>query len=158
MRQRKKIAAGKVFLAVAMLFIFFPAIFLAYYQYNNRLFLHEAEILWNQKQLNEIEFRSGSPTNRASMAVDIIRSKKYIGVRCDSITKILGEKTGDYYHSDSNATYNLSEEQSASWILTFVCGENGSIEKVNIRKSCCSTSQKLLHWGLEAIEPLIRLL
>lgn len=133
-----------------------PAMFLAYHQYNNRLFLLEAEILWGSKQLNEIEFHNGSPATRASMAADLIRSKKFIGERCDSIPEILGEETGNYYHSDSNSTYKLSEKQSANWILTFICGESGSIEKVIIRTSCCSTSQKLLYWGLEAIKPLIK--
>lgn len=140
----------------ALAVIFVPAMFLALYQYNNRLFLFEAEILWGSKQFNEIEFHNGSPETRASMTTDLIRSKKIIGERCASIPEVLGEETGDYYHSDSNSTYKLSEKQSANWILTFICGNSGSIEKIIIRKSCCSTSQMLLHWGLEAIGPLIK--
>lgn len=155
MRQKTEIAAGKFFITFALAMIFAPAMFLAYYQYNNRLFLLEAEILWGSTKLNEMEFRTGSSATRASMAVDLIRSEKFIGERCDFIPNVLGEETGDYYHSDSNSTYKLSEKQSANWILTFICGESGSIEKVIIRKSCCSTSQKLFHWGLEAIGPLI---
>ncbi|MGE0633516.1 MAG: hypothetical protein AB7O96_13975 [Pseudobdellovibrionaceae bacterium] len=146
----------KIATTAALAVIFAPAVFLAFYQYNNRLFLFEAEILWGSKQFNEIEFHGGSPATRASMTADLIRSKKFIGERCDSIPEVLGEETGDYYHSDSNSTYKLSEKQSANWILTFICGESGNIEKIIIRKSCCSTSQMLLHWGFEVIGPLIK--
>lgn len=146
----------KIAMTAALAVIFAPLIFLAFYQYNNRLFLFEAEILWDSKQFNELEFHSGSPATRASMTADLIRSKKFIGAKCDSIPEVLGEETGDYYHSDSNSTFKLSEKQSANWILTFICGESGSIEKIIIRKSCCSTSQMLLHKGLEAIESLFK--
>jgi hypothetical protein len=152
MRQEKKFR----FFIPILVIVAVPLVFLAYYQYNNRLFLFEAEILWGSKQFNETEFKNGSPETRASMTADLIRSKKFIGERCDYVPEILGERTGDYYHSDGNFTYKLSERQSANWILTFICGDSSSIEKVFIRKSCCSTSQKLLHWGLEAIEPLIK--
>lgn len=126
--------------------------FLGYYQYNNRLFLFEAEFLWGSKKFNETEFHNGSSAVRASMAADLIRSKKFIGERCTTIPEILGEETGDYYHSDSNSTYKLSEKQSANWILTFTCGESGKVEKVFIRKSCCSISQKLIFWVIGAHE------
>ena len=149
MKQKKKLRFIVLMLIVAST----PVIFFGYYQYNNRLFLLEAEVLWGSKKFNETEFHNGSSATRASMATDLIRSKKFIGERCDSIPEILGEETGDYYHSDSNSTYKLSENQSANWILTFICGESGSVEKVFIRKSCCSISQKLLYWGIEAIEP-----
>jgi hypothetical protein len=146
----------KFFIAAIVGIIIAPIIFSLYYYYNNRLFLLKAEILWKQEPLNEVSFRNGSPSTKASMAVDIIRSKKYIGEECASIRKNLGDSTGDYYKSDSNLTYKLTELPSTNWILTFVCEQSGYIDHVIIRKSCCSTSQSIIFWGLEKVNTLIK--
>ena len=111
--------------------------------------MFEAEALWGREHFNEIDFKNGSPATRATMTVDLIRSRKFVGERCESIPEILGEETGDYYHSDGNSTYKLSERKSANWILTFICGESGRIESVIVRRSCCSVSQRILLWGLD---------
>ena len=147
----RKVTIKKIIMLI-ILTVIAPLIFLAYYCYNNRLFLVEAEFLWDSKKFNETDFRNGTSNTRASMVTDLIRSKKFIGVKCESITESLGEETGDYYQSDSNSTYKLTENPSANWILTFICGDSGKVEKVFIRKSCCSASQKLLYQFISAID------
>lgn len=148
----------KLFIFALIFFFFSPFLFSAFYFYNNRLFLFEAEMLWNSTQLNKLEFRDGNPQKRATMAADIIQSEQFIGKSCSAIPLELGTSTGDYYISDVNTTYKLTENTSANWILTFVCGDHQEIEKVFIRKSCCSTSQTMLFWIIEIMEPLVRLL
>jgi hypothetical protein len=76
------------------------------------------------------------------MAADIIRNNRLLGFPSDKIHEQLGESTGDYYYTDANFTYKLTETGNADWILTLVTGEDGKIEKVFIRKSCCSISKK----------------
>src|SRR5687768_16135851 len=93
----------KVILAMFILI----TVFTAYYWYNNRLFLWEARILWNQQTFTDAEFKSGTMEKRAKMVVDLIKSKRFIGVDPNQISHLLGEETGDYYHNDSILTYKL---------------------------------------------------
>jgi hypothetical protein len=123
--------------------------FFLFYQFDNRLFLFEARMLWAPAPFDAQLFQSGSVSERASMSVSIIKSERFVGHKCNAVREELGKATGDYYNSDSNITYRLTDKGSADWILTFVCAENGTIERVFIRKSCCSTSQKILYWTLE---------
>lgn len=139
---------------IGMLILF--SVFGIFYWCNNRLFLWEASFLWPQEPFSESKFKSGSTQERSRMVVDLIHSKKLLGVASDKIHEKLGEETGDYYHTDSNFTYRLTERGSADWILTLVPGDDGNIAKSFIRKSCCSVSQKILHWGLESWESLLR--
>ena len=139
----------KFFFRILILLILLPPLFIAFYFYDNRLFLFEAKLLWKSNPLNKSEFRSGSIQKRSTMAYDIIQSKQFIGKNCLSIRSDLGDSTGDYYISDVNTTYLLTEKASANWILTFICGDNQKIESVIIRKSCCSVSQNILFWTIE---------
>lgn len=129
--------------------------FVIFFQYNNRLFVTEARLIWPTAKFDENAFRSGTSSVRASMAVDIIENKLFIGASCHSIPESLGEETGDYYNSDSNSTYSLTNKPTANWILTFVCDDNGVIEKVFIRKGCCSVSKKILGWSINIASPVI---
>ena len=52
----------------------------------------------------------------------------------DEFNNERGVLTGDYYATDSNFTYRLTNRGSADWILTLVPGNNGKIEKVFIRR------------------------
>ncbi len=132
------------------------SIFCIFYWYNNRLFLWEASLVWTQEPFSESKFKTGSTQDRSRMVVDLIRNEKLLGVTSDKIHEQLGEETGDYYYTDSNFTYRLTEKGSADWILTLIPGDDGKIRQIFIRKSCCSISQKILYWSLESSEPLIR--
>lgn len=89
------------------------------------------------------------------MAANLIEEKKLIGAECEKIPELLGQPTGDYYHQDGNRTYRLTERESANWILTFIC-DNGKVENVFIRKSCCSISQNILLSLLDLGKPVFR--
>lgn len=127
----------------------FIAALVIFYQFDNRLFLFEARLMWPSTSFNAPSFRSGSSADKASMVVSIIRNKKFIGSKCGLVRAELGKDTGDYYVSDSNITYRLTNRGAADWMLTFVCGENGTINRVFIRKSCCSVSRKALYWIMD---------
>ncbi len=88
------------------------------------------------------------------MAADLIEKMTLIGADCKGIPETLGEPNGDYYHTESNYTYRLTDKDTANWILTFVCNDHGKIAHVFIRKSCCSVSQDILFWGLKTLQSL----
>lgn len=142
---------AKVTLGILVL----TGIFGGFYWFNNTLFLWEAKILWPKESFSEVKFKTGS-TDRARMVVDLIQSKKLVGIESNKIPLLLGEETGDYYHSDSVSTYRLTDQGKADWILTFVPGDDGKIEHIFIRKSCCSVSKRILYLSLELADPLIK--
>lgn len=141
----------KIFLVASSIFLLFGLFFF----YNNRLFLWEASLIWPQENFSYSKFKTGSPSERSSMIVDLIRNRQLIGLPIEKIPDLLGEETGDYYHSDSNFTYKLTDEENANWILTLIT-KNGKIDKVFIRKSCCSISKKILAWGMDISRPLVK--
>ena len=141
---------------VIVVFVALSLSFFIFYWCNNRLFLFEARMIWPENNFSEQSFKGESSTGRASMAADLIEKQAYIGMECKKIPELLGDSTGDYYYQDSNYTYRLTDNESANWILTFVCDENGTIAKVFIRKSCCSISKRILLFGLDLIDPLFK--
>ncbi len=129
--------------------------FSMFYWFNNNLSLWQARIMWPQKPFSSEAFKAGSEQDRAQMVVDLISSQILLKTDHEKITNMLGEETGDYYVTDSNFTYRLTNRGSADWILTLVPGNNGKIDQVFIRKSCCSISKQALRLALEALDPLI---
>ncbi len=119
-------------------------LFSLFYFYNNRLFLFEARLLWPQNEFEQEKFRLGSIEDRAAMSVNLIERGELIGMPINLIPQYLGPSTGDYYHQDTNYTYQLTDRGSADWILTFVSNDEGTVSKIFIRKSCCSISRKIL--------------
>jgi hypothetical protein len=80
------------------------------------------------------------------MVVSLIQSNQFIGAESEEISTILGEETGDYYQSDLNITYRLTNYGNADWILTFKTDDTGKVNDVFIRKSCCSLSKRLFNF------------
>ncbi len=103
------------------------------YCFDNRLFLWQASLLWPQKPFNSEEFKEGTPSEQASMVVDIIKSTRFMGKELEEVRDQLGEPTGEYYTHDTNYTYRLSNKRRA-WTLTFITGRYG-VERVYIRKN-----------------------
>jgi hypothetical protein len=122
-----------------------------FYYYNNRLFLWEARILWSQIPFDAVKFKNGSTQARAQMVVSLINSEYLVQLDGDKVSQILGEESGDYYHYDSNTTYRLTEYGSADWILTITTDSLGKVNRVFIRKSCCSISRKAFNLLLEGV-------
>ncbi len=131
-------------------------IFGIFYWYNNRLLLWEASLIWTQEPFLESKFKTGSTEDRANMSVDLIKSKKLIGVESNKIHDLLGKETGDYYYSDSNITYRLTQKGNADWVLTIISGDDGKISRIFIRKSCCSISRRILDLGFDIVDPILR--
>lgn len=145
------------FFSRAILYILVLAlVFSVYYWYNNRLFLWEAKLLWPHEPFSAVKFKTGSTQDRAKMSVDLIQSKKLINVEYEKIHEALGEKTGDYYISDTNFTYRLTDKGDADWVLTLITGNDGKIERAFIRKSCCSVSKRIIYFGFDVSESIIR--
>ncbi len=135
-------------------FIFIPVLLgmsSLFYYYNNRLFLWEAQILWSQRPFDAVKFKNGSTQERAQMVVSLINSKYLVELDGDKVSQILGEENGDYYHYDSNATYRLTEHGNADWILTITTDGQGRVNRLFIRKSCCSVSRKAFNFLLQVV-------
>jgi hypothetical protein len=145
----------RALLRTAVGFIAVVAMFSFFYWYNNNLGLWEARFLWPQKPFSSESFKAASEQDRAQMVVDLISSQVLLGIDYHKVTDLLGEETGDYYVTDSNFTYRLTNRGSADWILTLVPGNDGKIEKAFIRKSCCSVSKHALNLALDALDPFI---
>jgi hypothetical protein len=137
----------KTFFILGIILIFF----VGFVFFDNRLLIFEANIIWPQKSFDEVIFKNGNADARASMVADLIAKKKYIGSECKNIPEFLGEPNGGYYHQDTNYTYLLTAKPSANWVLTFLCGDEGRVEAVFIRKSCCSISHQVLLFCLGLI-------
>lgn len=129
--------------------------FALFYWFNNNLSIWEARFLWPQKPFSSESFKSGTEQDRAQMAVDLISSQALLKIDYHKVPDLLGEETGDYYVTDSNYTYRLTNRGGADWILTIVPGNNGKIEKVFIRKSCCSVSKQALNLAFKELGPFI---
>jgi hypothetical protein len=127
-----------------------------FYWYNNNLSVWEARLLWPQKPFSSESFKSGSEQDRAQMVVDLISSKILLTIDYHRVSDLLGDETGDYYVTDSNFTYRLTNRGSADWILTLIPGDSGKIEMAFIRKSCCSVSKKVLGRLLNFADPAIK--
>lgn len=138
-----------VFRFLAIIFVI-PIVGISFYFCDNRLFAWEAKILWQQDPFDELRFKNGSREERAKMSASLIESQHLIGMDTNEVTQILGEETGDYYHSDSNLTYRLTKKGNADWILTLTSNEDGKINQIFIRKSCCSISRKAVDFILSA--------
>ena len=137
-----------VLIALVVMFSFF-------YWFNNNLSLWEARLIWAQKPFSSESFKSGTERERAQMVVDLISSQVLLKIDYHKVPDLLGEETGDYYVTDSNFTYRLTNRENADWILTIVPGNNGKVEKIFIRKSCCSVSKQALNLGFEELDPFI---
>lgn len=119
-----------------------PLLFVSFYYYNNNLFILEAKIHWSKEPFDASRFKNGSMEERAQMAASLIEGRYLLGMNANEVPQFLGEETGDYYNSDSNLTYRLTDKGNADWILTLIADDNGKISQVFIRKSCCSVSRR----------------
>lgn len=126
-------------------------LFALFYYFDNRLFLWQARWIWPQRAFIAEEFKRSNPTQQATMVVDIIKSKRFIGKSMSVVQKELGPPTGDYYHNEVHYTYRLTERKKTNWTLTFLSDGSGAVESVFIRKSGYSISKKILYAGIDLI-------
>ena len=131
----------KSLLAVPVLIFLF-----LFFQYNNRLFVIEAKLIWPQKKLDTKLFQTRRYEFRQMMVVDLIEWV-FIGKPLTFLREKLGAPDGDYYYNDSNYTYALTNKGNADWILTFISNDTGVVERIIIRKKLLLNFKKNSEFG-----------
>lgn len=102
-----------------------------------------AEKKWGVKKLDQNLFRTGDPSTRASMAVDIVKRNLYVGKSRKSVRQELGDPDS-YFFSDTIYAYKIMPFPGANkenWHLVFIPDENlEKVKEVKIHKKCCYKS------------------
>lgn len=103
--------------------------------------LDQAQKKWGKTSFNAKKFKSGGESERASMVVDLIKSKKFIGKSLAEVRGQLGEPDG-YFQNDAIPTYFLSspskDKKTDVWQLVFSPDKDfKNVKEVKIHKNCC---------------------
>jgi hypothetical protein len=102
-----------------------------------------AEKKWGIKTLDKDRFRSGDPSQRAAMAVDIIKRSLFVGKSRKLVRQELGDPDS-YFFSDTIYAYKIMPFPGAkmeNWHLVFIPDEKlEMIKEVKIHKKCCYKS------------------
>ncbi len=101
--------------------------------------LATAERRCGVEQFDSERWKAGDEKTRASMVVDLIRSKKYIGRSIGEVRKELGEWEG-YFNSDEIPAFIFESKRAGSqdtWQVLFFPDREGRITEVRIHKNCC---------------------
>jgi len=102
--------------------------------------LEKAEKRWGSKAFDVKAFKKGDQKTRASMAVSLIKSKRYIGKPISFVRKELGNWDG-YFETDGIPAYFIESSDTGSketWEILFLPDQSGrKIKEVRIHKNCC---------------------
>ncbi len=102
--------------------------------------LEAAAKKWGNTPFSPSNFKTSDEKKRASMAVDLIRSKKYLGKPFIQVRQELGEWDG-YFQTDSIPAYSIESARSGSkeaWLLVFLPDSSGKkVGEIKILKECC---------------------
>lgn len=101
--------------------------------------LQEAEKRWGNIPFNASAFKAARVSERAKMAVSLIKGKSMLGKTRDEIRSELGEFSG-YYWNDTIPTYFIQEGWRSgedSWQLVFFLGRTHKVKEIKIHKNCC---------------------
>ncbi len=100
----------------------------------------KAEKKWGVKKLDKILFRTIDSSQRASMAVDIIKRQLYVGEDMLQVRKELGTPDS-YFFSDTIYVYKIMAfpgKNKENWHLVFIPDEKlEKVKEVKIHKKCC---------------------
>lgn len=86
-------------------------------------------------------FRKAAPDQRASMTVDLLRSKRLEGAPIENVKKLLGPPDG-YFMDDTIPAYLIGTrkpgEKKDVWQIVFVPNEERTkVIEIKIHKNCC---------------------
>ena len=119
----------------------------AFSGYQNREFMDikAAQKKWGNTAFVASKFKSGDEKMKASMVVDLIKSKAYLEKSLKKVREDLGEPTG-FYENDGIAAYILtpevspkSEQKADVWQVIFLPSKDWkTVKKIKIHKNCCS--------------------
>lgn len=103
--------------------------------------IEKAQQKWGNTSFDAKKFTSGGEAERASMVVDLIKSKKFIGKSLADVKAQLGESDG-YFQNDAIPTYFISpsskDKKAEAWQLVFSPDKDFKLVKeVKIHKNCC---------------------
>lgn len=95
---------------------------------------------WGNAPFSPSAFKKADEKKRASMAGDLIRSKKYVGKRFSEVRQDLGEWDG-YFQTDSIPAYSIESANTGSkeaWLVVFLPDPSGrKVGEIKILKECC---------------------
>lgn len=105
--------------------------------------IKKAEKKWKIKALDKTLFQKGDPNKRASMAVDIVKRKLYVGKNMLLVRKELGTPDS-YFFSDTIYAYKIMPfpgKNKKNWHLVFIPDDKlEKVKEVRIHKKCCYKS------------------
>lgn len=102
--------------------------------------LKTAEKKWGHAIFDEKKFLNGTIQDRASMAVDLISRKKFVGENLTEVQQKLGKNTGHFW-SDFIPTFIIEDgasQQKDTWQIVFLPDSSRRVKEVRIHKNCCS--------------------
>lgn len=105
--------------------------------------VEEADKKWGHASFSEEKFKKAAPSERSTLVVDLIRSKKLEGASLESVRKLLGSQDG-YFVDDTIPAYLLGTRKSGEkkdvWQIVFIPNEERTkIIEIKIHKNCCYT-------------------
>lgn len=103
--------------------------------------IEQADKSWGHTAFSDLKFKKASPDQRASLVVDLIRSKKLEGASLQAVGKLLGAPDG-YFLDDTIPAYLLGSrkpgEKKDAWQIIFVPNEERTkVIEIKIHKNCC---------------------
>jgi hypothetical protein len=105
--------------------------------------VNDAEKKWGKADFDAEKFKNGNEAVRASMAMFLITSKRFVGKPLASVRAELGASTG-YYVNDGIPSYIITPEQPKGgkrvdvWQIVFLPDKDWKkVDEVKIHKNCC---------------------
>ena len=116
-RRRRRIGLfilGSIFvLYLIYFFLLYPPLNKYDYESRNRISVRRMIEKWGDTTFDSIQFKKGSPRQRASMAADIVRKQIYLGQSIDLVYLDLGK--GDFYQNIGDVSEYILENAGTSW-------------------------------------------
>lgn len=129
----------KIFASVFAI-IFFVTLTYAYNKLNEKyLTLKQSEKKWGSLSFDAKKFMTLNEKEKGAMAVDLIKSKKYINSPILDVRKEIGDPDS-YFFSDTILAYEITppEENKEQWQIIFIPDDNlARVKEVKIHKKCC---------------------
>lgn len=102
--------------------------------------LEKAEKKYGSQPFDPAKFKKADQKTRASMAVALIKSKRYIGKPISFVREELGEWDG-YFETDGIPAFLIEGPDTGSkeaWEILFLLDKTGrKVGEVKIHKNCC---------------------
>ena len=98
-------------------------------QRKKSLTLEEAEKKWGAREFSKDVFKKGPGRERAQMAVDLVKSKRFLNEKKEVLVDSLGRQDG-FFYDDRVPAYILEEPENNSeiiWQLVFLTDWKGKI-------------------------------